>query len=59
MALNPLQRLLPRAGTVGQRPLPPKWLTVDVMPNDLLRRLVFQELLPQDIAAPAACAGTA
>ena len=46
MALSPLQRLPPRAGTVDQRPLPAKFLTVDVMPNDLQRRLVFQELLP-------------
>ena len=52
MALNPLQRLPPRAGTVDQRPLSLKRLTVNVMPNELQRRLGFQELLPHDIAAP-------
>ena len=45
MALNPLQRLPPTAGTVGQRQLPVKFLTVVVVSDDLQLRLVFQELL--------------
>ena len=52
MASSPLRRLPPRAGTVDQRPLPFKWLTVDFMPNDLQRKLGLHELRPQDTPRP-------
>jgi len=59
MALSPLQDLRPSVGIVDQRQLPFHRITVDVMPNDLQRRLVLQEPLPLDIAAPVAWAGAA
>ena len=57
MALSPLQDLPPSVGIVDQRQLPFHRITVGVMPNDSQRRLVLQEPLPLDIAAPAAWAG--